>query len=470
MNKKAKIIATLGPAISDEKKLKNLVENGVDAFRINFSHNIKGIEKIVSKIRKVENQTKKRLSIIADLQGVKLRIGKINANFIRLKPNQKYIFDSYKKIGDQNRVCFPYPSIIKKLKKGNKILLDDGKFSFKVIKKLPNGVLTISQNKNCKISSNKSIHLKNFFMPFNKLTTKDKNDIKIAKKLNCNWVALSYIQNVKLIHQTRKLINSDMGIICKIENKTALKNINEIIKATDSIMIARGDLAIDIGHSDVPQVQLDLIKRCSQYSKPVIVATQMLESMIESNVPTRAEINDVATAIFQGADVVMLSAETAIGKYPLQTVKTMSDTIISTEKYKKQHIADFKNKVSINKDPRKSVVLSVKDLAYNPTVKAIIAFSNSGSTAKLVSTMRPSVKIITISPNINVSRQTSLFWGVESINSRDAHGWKDMMNISKQIIKRDSSIKKNDNVIITAGLPFGQAKMTNMIRFFKVGS
>jgi|TARA_B110000027_G_scaffold106947_1_gene113727 pyruvate kinase len=470
MNKKAKIIATLGPAIHDEKKLKNLVESGVDAFRINFSHNTKGIKKIVSRIRKVENQTKKRLSIIADLQGVKLRIGEINSNFIRLKPKQKFTFDSDKKIGDQYRVCFPYPAILKKLKKGNRILLDDGKFSFKIIKKLSNAVLTVSENKNCIISSNKSIHLQNFFMPFNNLTSKDKKDIKSAKKLGCNWIALSYIQNAKLIYQTRKLINNDMGIICKIENKTALKNINEIINATDSIMIARGDLAIDIGHSDVPQVQLDLIKRCSQYSKPVIVATQMLESMIESNVPTRAEINDVATAIFQGADVVMLSAETAVGKYPLQTVKTMSDTIISTEKYKKQHIGDFKNKVNINKDPRKSVVLSVKDLAYNPTVKAIIAFSNSGSTAKLVSTMRPSVKIITISPNINVSRQTSLYWGVESINSRDAHGWKDMMNISKQIIKKDKLIKKNDNVIITAGLPFGQAKMTNMIRFFKVGS
>ena len=470
MEKKAKIIATLGPAIYDEKKLRDLVNNGVDAFRINFSHNIKGIDKIVSKIRKVENQTKKRLSIIADLQGVKLRIGKINSNFIKLKPNQKFTFDSNKKIGDQNRVCFPYPSIIKKLKKGNKILLDDGKFSFKVIKKLANGVLTVSQNKNCRISSNKSVHLQNFFMPFNNLTSKDKNDIKIAKKLGCNWIALSYIQNAKLVKQTRKLINSDMGIICKIENKTALKNIDQIITATDSIMIARGDLAIDIGHSDVPQVQLDLIKKCSQFSRPVIVATQMLESMIESNTPTRAEINDIATAIFQGADVVMLSAETAVGKYPLQAVKTMSDTIISTEKYKKQHIEDFKNKVNINKDPRKSVVLSVKDLAYNPTVKAIIAFSNSGSTAKLVSTMRPSVKIITISPNINVSRQTSLYWGVQSINSRDAHGWKDMMNISKQIIKKDSSIKKNDNVIITAGLPFGQAKMTNMIRFFKAGS
>ena len=320
------------------------------------------------------------------------------------------------------------------------------------------------------MKSNKSVHIQNLDIEFNKLTIKDKKDIKSAIKLGCNWIALSYIQNEKLIYEARKLIKKDMGIISKIENKHALKNITKIIKATDSIMIARGDLAIDIGHSEVPKVQLSLIKKCSEFSKSVIVATQMLESMIENITPTRAEINDVATAIFQGADVVMLSAETAIGKYPVETVKTMYKTIISTEKYKKQHIEDFKNKVDIKKDPRKSVVRSVKDLAYNPTVKAIIAFSNSGSTAKLVSTMRPSVKIITISPNINVSRQTSLFWGVESINSRDAHGWKDMMDISKQIIKKDKSIKKNDNVIITAGLPFGKAKMTNMIRFYKVGT
>ena len=470
MEKKAKIIATLGPAIHSENKLKAIVNAGVDAFRVNFSHNISGISKIVTRIRKIEKILKKRIAVIADLQGVKLRIGKIDADEISIKHNQKFIFDSNKKTGNQNRVCFPYPIILKKLKPGNKILIDDGKFVFKVVKKIKNGVVTSCLSQNCKMRSNKSIHLQNFYMPFNNLTQKDKNDIKTAKKLGCNWIALSYIQNAKLIDEARKLIKKDMGIICKIENKTALKNINEIINASDAIMIARGDLAIDVGHSDVPQIQLDLIKKCSKLSKPVIVATQMLESMIENATPTRAEINDIATAIFQGADVVMLSAETAIGKYPIETVKVMAKTVISTEKYKKQHIQDFKNKVDVKEDPRKSIVLSVKDLAYNPMVKAIIAFSNSGSTAKLVSTMRPSVKILTISPNINTCRLTSLLWGVHSINSRDAHGWKDMMNISKQIIKRDKSIKKNDYVIITAGLPFGHAKMTNMIRLYKVGT
>ena len=470
MEKKAKIIATLGPAIYKENKLKQLVNFGVDAFRINFSHNTNDIDKIISRIRKIERSTNKKISLIADLQGVKLRVGNIKNDSQRIKFNQKYVFDNKKLLGNISRIRFPYPKILKKLKKGNKILIDDGKFSFVVLKNSNNSVTTICKSQNCFMKSNKSVHIKNLDTEFNKLTTKDKKDIKKAIKLGCNWIALSYIQNEKLILEARKLIKKDMGIISKIENKHALKNIIKIIKATDSIMIARGDLAIDIGHSEVPKVQLSLIKKCSQFSKSVIVATQMLESMIENNTATRAEINDIATAIFQGADTVMLSAEAAIGKFPTQAVSTMAQTILSTEKYKRQHIEDFKNSIISNKDPVKSILLSVKDIAYNPDVKAIIVFSNSGKSAKLVSAMRPAAKIVTISPNINVCRQVSLLWGVQSINSRDANGWKDMMSISREIIKKLKFIKKNDFVVITAGLPFGKAGMTNMIRLYKVGS
>ena len=470
MEKKAKIIATLGPAIYSNTKLKQLVNLGVDAFRINFSHNTKGINKIVSKIRKIERSTNKKLALIADLQGVKLRVGNIKGDSQRIKFNQKYIFDTKQKIGDHSRINFPYPKILKKLKKGNKILIDDGKFTFVVTGKKGSIVTTVCKSQNCFMRSNKSIHIPNFDIAFNKLTSKDKKDIKTAIKLGCNWIALSYIQSEKLILEARKFIRKDMGIISKIENKHALKNILKIIKATDSIMIARGDLAIDIGHSEVPKVQLSLIKKCSQFSKSVIVATQMLESMIENNTATRAEINDIATAIFQGADTVMLSAEAAIGKFPIQAVTTMTQTILSTEKYKRQHIEDFKNSIISNKDPVKSILLSVKDIAYNTDVKAIIVFSNSGKSAKLVSAMRPAAKIVTISPNINVSRQVSLLWGVQSINSRDASGWKDMMSISKEIIKKLKFIKKNDFVVITAGLPFGKAGMTNMVRLYKVGT
>ena len=468
MEKKAKIIATLGPSIFSENKLKKLVDLGVDAFRINFSHNTNGIIKVISLIRKIEKNKNKKIALIADLQGVKLRLGKIKNDIQKIKYNQKYIFDNKKELGNNNRISFPFPKILLKLKKGNKILIDDGKFTFVVIKKMKKSVRVICKSQNCFIQSNKSVHIKNFDITFNKLTIKDKKDIKKAIKLGCNWIALSYIQNEKLIHEARKLIKKDMGIISKIENKHALKNITKIIKATDSIMIARGDLAIDIGHSEVPKVQLSLIKKCSQLSKSVIVATQMLESMIENNTATRAEINDIATAIFQGADTVMLSAEAAIGKFPTQAVSTMTQTIISTEKYKKDHIEDFKNSIIANKDPVKSILLSVKDIAYNPNVKAIIVFSNSGRSAKLVSAMRPAAKILTISPNINISRQVSLLWGVQSINSRDANGWKDMMSISREIIKKLKFIKKNDFVIITAGLPFGKAGMTNMVRLYKV--
>ncbi len=468
MEKKAKIIATLGPSIFSEGKLKKLIEAGVDAFRINFSHNTIGIGNIVKKIRKVEKKLNKKISIIADLQGVKLRLGKIDAQ--KIKFNQKFIFDNNKKKGDSERVGFLYPKILNKLKKGNKILIDDGKFTFVVKSKKNNSITTICKSNNCILKDSKSVHIQSFDVSSNKLTLKDKKDIKTAKKLGCNWIALSYLQNEKLIHQARKLIKKDMGIIAKIENKHALKNITKIIHASDSIMIARGDLAIDIGHSEVPKVQLSLIKKCSQLSKSVIVATQMLESMIENSTATRAEINDIATAIFQGADTVMLSAETAIGKFSYQAVSTMTKTILSTEKYKKQHIEDFKNSIKTNEDPVKSILLSVKDIAYNPDVKAIIVFSNSGKSAKLVSAMRPAAKIVTISPNLNVCRQVSLLWGVQSINSRDASGWKDMMSISREIIKRLRFIKRNEFVIITAGLPFGKAGMTNMIRLYKVGT
>ena len=470
MEKKAKILATLGPSIYNESKLNKLVELGVDAFRINFGHDTSGIEKIISRIRKIEKRKGKKISLIADLQGIKLRIGKIKNGSQKIRFNQKFILDNRSQTGNNLRVNFPYSKVLKKLKKGNKILIDDGKFLFSVIGKSKNSIITKCKSHNCIIRSNKGVHIPNLNMSFNNLTSKDKKDIKTATKLGCNWIALSFLQNEKIILEARKLIRKDIGIISKIENKVALMNINKIIKSTDAVMVARGDLAIDIGHSEVPKVQLSLIKKCSQNSKSVIVATQMLESMIENNTATRAEVNDIATAIFQGADTVMLSAEAAIGKFPTQAVSTMTQTILSTEKYKIQHIEDFKNSIIANRDPVKSILLSVKNIAYNPNVKAIIVFSNSGKSAKLVSAMRPAAKIVAISPNINVCRQVSLIWGVQSINSRDANGWKDMMSISKEIIKKLKFVKKNDFVVITAGLPFGKAGMTNMVRLYKVKS
>lgn len=468
MDKKAKILATLGPSIFKKNIINQLIRSGVDGFRINFSHNLTGIEKIVKIIRDCEKINKKHIAIVADLQGIKLRISKILENQVSLKRGDIFNFDLNKKIGSQNRVYLPYPEIFKKIKKNNKILIDDGKFVFKIKQLSKNSIETICQN-DCIIKNFKSIHIPGLEVDFDNLTAKDKRDIQIAKKLNCNWIALSYVKNSKIIKETRKLISTDMGIIAKVENKSALKNIKDIIQTSDAIMVARGDLAVEIGANEVPHVQLDIVKKCSELGKPVIIATQMLESMILDNKPTRAEINDVGTAIFQGADVVMLSAETAVGKYPLQAVQAMKKTIVSTEKYKKENISLFKSKTKINNEPVRAIALAIKDIAYNIKVEAIIAFSVTGNTARLVSAIRPSAKIITISPNINISRQLSLLWGITSITNIDAKNWRQMMKISKEIIKSRKLTKVGGYAIITAGLPFGKSKMTNMIRLYQLG-
>jgi pyruvate kinase len=468
MDKKAKILATLGPAIFKKNIINNLIRSGVDGFRINFSHNLTGIEKIVKIIRDCEKINSKPIAIVADLQGIKLRIGKILGNQVSLKKGDAFNFDLNKKIGSQSRVYLPYPEIFKKIKKSNKILIDDGKFVFKITKLAKNSIQTVCQN-DCIIKNFKSIHIPGLEVDFDDLTVKDKRDIAVAKKLGCNWIALSYVKNSKIIKQTRKLIPQDTGIIAKVENKSAIKNIKDIINASDAIMVARGDLAVEIDANEVPHVQLDIVKKCSELGKPVIIATQMLESMIENNKPTRAEINDVGTAIFQGADVVMLSAETAVGKYPLQAVQAMKKTIVSTEKYKKENITLFKSNTKINNEPVKAIALAIKDIAYNIKVEAIIGFSVTGNTAKLISAIRPSAKIITISPHINISRQLSLLWGITSITNSDAKNWRQMMKISKEIIKSRKLTKIGGYAIITAGLPFGKSKMTNMIRLYQLG-
>jgi pyruvate kinase len=468
MDKKAKILATLGPSIFKKNIINQLIRSGVDGFRINFSHNLSGINKVVKIIRDCEKLNAKPIAIVADLQGIKLRIGKILENQVSLKRGDTFNFDLNKKIGSQSRVYLPYPEIFKKIKKSNKILIDDGKFVFKIKKLTKNSIQTICQN-DCIIKNFKSIHIPGLEVDFDDLTVKDKRDITVAKKLGCNWIALSYVKNSKIIKQTRKLIPQDTGIIAKVENKSAVKNIKDIIQTSDAIMVARGDLAVEIGANEVPHVQLDIVKKCSELGKPVIIATQMLESMIENNKPTRAEINDIGTAVFQGADVVMLSAETAVGKYPIQAVQAMKKTIVSTEKYKKENISLFKSKTKINNEPVKAIALAIKDIAYNIKVEAIIGFSVTGNTARLISAIRPSAKIITISPNINISRQLSLLWGVTSITNSDAKNWRQMMKISKQIIKSRKLTKVGGYAIITAGLPFGKSQMTNMIRLYQLG-
>ena len=464
MEKKAKIIATLGPAIYSEYKLTQLVNLGVDAFRINFSHNTTGIEKIISKIRKIERFTNKKIALIADLQGIKLRIGKIKNDSQKIKYNQKFIFDTKKDVGNNIRINFPYPKVLKKLNKGNKILLDDGKFTFIVLEKKGSSIITICKSQNCFLKSNKSVHIQNFDITSNKLTLKDRKDIQTAIKFGCNWIALSYLQNEKIIFETRKLITNDMGIISKIENKHALKNINKIIKASDSIMIARGDLAIDIGHSEVPKVQLSLIKKCSQFSKSVIVATQMLESMINSKTPTRAESNDVANAVLDGADAVMLSAESATGNYPLLAVESMERIITSVEKTSNEIYFKFEKRKKLKDRLSESLINVACRLSDQISAKALVTMTKSGYSAYRVSGSRPKAKIYIVTNDKKTGNELNLLWGVRAIYYDKTENIDNTFENIEKILVNSGHLSKNDKYIITSSMPTHWKGHTNMMK------
>lgn len=464
-----KIVATIGTATDDYENIKSLIKAGVNVFRLNFSHGNHGDHlKRITYIRGAEKELNINVAILADLQGPKFRIGEMKKDIKVIKGNN-FTFDKDTKIGDFNSVYLSHEEIFESLSVGSKILMDDGKLQFEV-KKITNEKIQTEVLVGGTVKSNKGVNLPDVVINTNPLTEKDLDDLKFILNQEIDWIALSFVQKLSDVEEVKKHIKDKALVIAKIEKPSALKELSQIVDACDGIMVARGDLGVELPPEKVPGIQKEIILECRQAGKPVIVATQMLESMIESPAPTRAEASDVATAVFDGADAVMLSAETAIGKFPAQTVSTMSKTISSTERYKEKHIKDFKNLIINKEDAVKSVLISVKNIAYNPNVKAVIVFSNSGKSAKLISAIRPAVKILTISPNINISRQVSLLWGVESINSRDANSWKDMMSISKEIIKRLKFIKKDDFVIITAGLPFGKAGMTNMIRLYKVGS
>ena len=411
MDKKAKILATLGPSIFKKNIINQLIRSGVDGFRINFSHNLTGIEKIVKIIRDCEKLNAKPIAIVADLQGIKLRIGKILENQVSLKKGDTFNFDLNKKIGSQSRVYLPYPEIFKKIKKSNKILIDDGKFVFKIKKLTKNSIQTICQN-DCIIKNFKSIHIPGLEVDFDDLTAKDKRDISIAKKLGCNWIALSYVKNSKIIKQTRKLIPQDTGIIAKVENKSAIKNIKDIIQTSDAIMVARGDLGVEIGDAALVAVQKKLIARSRQLNKIVITATQMMESMISSPMPTRAEVMDVANAVLDGTDAVMLSAETAAGDFPEETVKAMANVCIGAESHPSVKVSKHRLDARFT-SVEETIALSTMYAANHlEGVKAIIALTESGATPKLMSRISSSLPILGLSRHETTLAKMALYRGV----------------------------------------------------------
>lgn len=464
-HRSTKIVATLGPASSSKTVIKKLVDSGVNVFRLNFSHGTAEDHAARAKIiREIEQQTGKHLAILADLQGPKLRIGTFKNDKIELKKGQTFRFDSSKEPGDETRVHLPHPEVIEVLKAGHRIYLDDGKVRIEIVKK-SKGVLLGKVIDGKELSNRKGFNLPDVALKDSSLTKKDREDLKTALKLKVDWVAQSFVQTADDVIETQKLIKGKAGLIAKIEKPIAIANYEAIVDIVDGIMLARGDLGVEIPPEDVPTVQKKAIQYAREQSKPIIVATQMLESMISAPAPTRAEASDVATAIYDGTDAVMLSAETASGKYPVEAVKMMARIAMRVEQDTQYRKTMRKQKPQIDPDHTASAITSAADtVSENMDAAAIVTFTTSGSTALRASRQRPYRPIICLTQSLETARRLCLSYGVRPIYMKEKMSFEAIVDHAAKVSHKLGFAKKNDRIVITAGVPFGRPGSTNTLR------
>ena len=457
-----KIVATLGPSSNTENKIKKLIFAGVNVFRLNFSHGSHEDHlSTINIIRRIETKLKLQLGILADLQGPKFRIGKVEDN-VKLKVNDLFILDKEKEIGSRKRAYLGHNEIYKSIKINSIILIDDGKIKLKVLSKKKD-ILKTKVLVGGNLSSNKGVNLPNLILDTKPITKKDRNDLTFILENEIDWIALSFVQKVDDVKYVKKIIKNKKPLISKIEKPSALNDLDQIIELSDGIMVARGDLGVELPPSNVPGIQKNIIMACRVLGKPVIVATQMLESMINTPVPTRAEASDVATAVFDGADAVMLSAETAVGQYPVESVNTMSNILEATEMHIKLHPHDSPRALKKENSIYHAVSNAAVNLAETVNAKAIVAFTASGKTAFRISRERPDLLLIVMTPENIVRRKLSLLWGARSFLSK-VQGYEAAIKEARQTIKINKLAKVNENIIVVAGMPFGIEGTTNSIR------
>ena len=457
-----KIVATLGPSSNTENKIKKLIFAGVNVFRLNFSHGSHEDHlNTINIIRRIETKLKSQLGILADLQGPKFRIGKVEDN-VKLKVNDLFILDKEKEIGSRKRAYLGHNEIYKSIKINSIILIDDGKIKLKVLSKKKD-ILKTKVLVGGNLSSNKGVNLPNLILDTKPITAKDRNDLTFILENEIDWIALSFVQKVDDVKYVKKIIKNKKPLISKIEKPSALNDLDQIIELSDGIMVARGDLGVELPPSNVPGIQKNIIMACRVLGKPVIVATQMLESMINTPVPTRAEASDVATAVFDGADAVMLSAETAVGQYPVDSVNTMSNILEATEMHIKLHPHDSPRALKKENSIYHAVSNAAVNLAETVNAKAIVAFTASGKTAFRISRERPDLLLIVMTPENIVRRKLSLLWGARSFLSK-VQGYEAAIKEARQTIKINKLAKVNENIIVVAGMPFGIEGTTNSIR------
>ncbi|HWU61201.1 MAG TPA: pyruvate kinase [Ensifer sp.] len=470
-NRKVKILATLGPASSEEAMIEKLFLAGADVFRINMSHASHDVMRtLIARIRNVEKRMGRPIGILADIQGPKLRVGKFANTKVTLTPGQTFTLDNNEAPGDETRVFLPHPEILESVKAGDRLLIDDGKLHLKAIKCDGKSIVT-EVISGTSISDRKGVSLPDTLLAVGVLTEKDRSDIEAVLATNdVDWVALSFIQRPEDLAEVRKMARGRVGLMSKIEKPQALERIDEIIELSDALMVARGDLGVEMPLEAVPGIQKQLTRACRKAGKPVVVATQMLESMITAPVPTRAEVSDVATAVFEGADAVMLSAESASGAYPVEAVATMASIAQKVEE--DQHFTGIIHAQRSEPNPTgaDAISLAARQIAETLKLNAIVCYTASGTTGLRASRERPAMPILTLSPIVKTARRLSLAWGLHCVVTEDATDLDDMVNRACRIVVSEGFGGPGDRIIITAGVPLGTPGSTNMLRIAYIGS
>jgi len=463
-DKKVKILATLGPAIKGIDDIRQLVEAGVNLFRLNFSHgeHADHAERF-NWVREVERQLNQPIGILMDLQGPKLRVGRFAEGKVNLLRGQAFRLDLDPTPGTLERANLPHPEIIAALQPGMNLLLDDGKLRLQVTAKHSDAIET-TVIAGGELSDRKGVNVPEAVLELSPLTSKDRIDLDYGLKLGVDWVALSFVQRPQDIIEARALIGDKAFLMAKIEKPSAVEHLQAIAELCDAIMVARGDLGVEVPAENVPRIQRDIIRTCRQLGKPVVVATQMLESMRFSPAPTRAEVTDVANAVAEGADAVMLSAETASGDYPLEAVQMMSKIIRQVE-----NGPDFQAQLDVSRPQAEAtasdaISCAIRRISSILPVAALVNYSESGASSLRASRERPKAPILSLTPNINTARRLTVAWGIYSVVNARLSKVEEITSTALEIAQAQNMAQRGDTLVITAGVPFGQPGTTNTLR------
>ncbi|XWN32023.1 MAG: pyruvate kinase [Devosia sp.] len=463
-SRRVRIVATLGPASSHFEEIEALHRAGADVFRINMSHASHDLMRtLCARIREVEREVGTPITILADLQGPKLRIGSFAEGSITLKNGATFVLDREKTDGDETRVHLPHPVILSALRKDHRLLLDDGKITLQVTEASPERVVT-EVVQGGKLSDRKGVSCPDTLLPLGALTPKDRSDLEAALDARVDWIALSFIQRPEDLAEVRKVARGRASVLAKIEKPQAIERLEEIMELSDAVMVARGDLGVEMPLDMVPGLQKRIVRSARRAGKPVVVATQMLESMINAPVPTRAEVSDVATAVFEGADAVMLSAESAAGEFPIEAVRTMDRVAQSVEKDPNYRSILLAQRVAPEPTGADALAAAATQIAETLNIKAVVCYTKSGGTAARVSRERPLCAILTLCPEMETARRLGIVWGLDAVLCPEARDIDDLIAMAGMIAVDMDIAKTGDRLLAIAGMPLQTPGVTNVLR------